>query len=269
MDTIEQDVSQMNDIFNGIASEIDATPEPEQEPEPVVEEAVIEPESEPEPVLDAEPEPTAEPEVVEPTDDKDKIIEELRAQVAKLTAKEPEPLPEPEPQTQVLPDEPIADFDFIGDLDMGELYDSPKKFNNLLNSIYKKAVTDTRKSLAEGVLRTIPDIVKANIVTVTGMQKASQDFYEKNADLEPFKKVVAVVFEEMASSNPGKSYKEVIKLVAPEVRKRLGLQRKALEKAGAKPPNLPRPGGRQARAATKPDLDPLQNELEAMNNSLR
>lgn len=266
MDTIEQDVNQMNDIFNGIAANIEATPEPEQEPEPAVEDEVVEPE----PVVDPEPEPTAELEVAEPTpDDRDKVIEELRAQVAKLTAKEPEPLPEPEPQTQVLPDEPVADFDFIGDLDMGDLYDNPRKFNNLLNSIYKKAVTDTRKSLAEGVLRTIPDIVKANIVTVTGMQKASEDFYDNNKDLKPFKKVVAVVFEEMASSNPGKSYKEVIKLVAPEVRKRLGLQRSALQKAGAKPPNLPRPGGRQARAATKPNLDPLQNELEAMNNALR
>jgi len=262
MNTIDE-VNEMNRVFNEVVESIEApkveaevTAEPEPEGEPVAEEEVVNTEPEPEPASEPEPE----------LDEKDKLIEELRAKVAALTTKEePKAEPEPKVETKIFSDEPVNEIDFIGNLDMEEVYNDPKQFNKLLNSIYEQAVTNTRKSLAEGILRTIPDIVKANIVTVTGMQKASEEFYAANKDLEPFKKVVATVFEEVASANPGKTYKEVIALTGPEVRRRLGLQRKALQKS----PRLPNAGGRQQRAAVKPDLDPLQNELEAMNKALR
>jgi len=88
----------------------------------------------------------------------------------------------------------------------------------------------------------------------------------KNEDLKPFKKVVAAVFEEVASENPGKSYKELLPLVGEEARKRLELHRKSTDQS---PPRLPRKRGKSTVPKEPPATDPLLAELEAMNKSLR
>jgi len=198
-------------------------------------------------------------------DEKDKIIEELRAKLA-----EKESLKTDAPTTEA----PLAlDIqDFVGDLDIEDVMNDPAEFNKLLNKIYQQAVTDTRKVLGEGVLRSIPDIVRSNIITMANLQKASDQFYADNEDLRPFKKVVAAVFEELASENPDKRFDVIMKDVAPEVRKRLELHKQATKKDvgdGNKPPRLPRKKGRSGRNQDKPNPSPLLNELEQMNKTLR
>ena len=213
-------------------------------------------------------------------DEKDKIIESLRAKLAeKEAAKSPEKPPEkllekpPEKPPEKAPAEvPITfeDQDFVASLDMDELTRDPKEFNKLLNKLYQKAVTDSRRILGESVLRSIPDIVRANLTMMTELQKLSDKFYEDNQDLKPFKKVVAAVFEEVASEHPDKKYNEIVEIVGPEVRKRLDLQKKVITN-GSKdnpPPKLPHKGGKAGRPQEKPSTEPLQAELEEMNKTL-
>ena len=200
-------------------------------------------------------------------EDKDKIIEDLRRQIAeKDTTKAPKTSV---PTTEV----PVKfeDKDFLGDLDLDDLTRDKTLLNKAFNKVYQQAVNDTRKVLGEGVLRSIPDIVKTNIVMISNLKETSEKFFKENEDLLPFRKVVASVFEEKAAENPGKSYSDLIKDIGPEVRKRLGLQKKATQPKQGKddpPPKLPKKGGRPGRSTEKPSTTPLQAELDEMTKSL-
>ena len=196
-------------------------------------------------------------------DEKDKIIEDLRRQINEQKVERKEEPKEDPLQLDVQ--------DFIGDLDPEELVRDKDSFNKILNSVYSKGVTDSKKISSEAVLRTIPDIVKNNINLFSALKKEADKFYRENEDLQPFKKVVAAVFEEISSTNPDKKYGELMAKVAPEVRKRLGLHKQAVEKEKneGKPPRLPGHKGNQRSTPSKPNTSPLQAEIEAMNNSLR
>lgn len=200
-------------------------------------------------------------------DEKDKTIRELREKLAeKEKVKEPELEPEQPPEPPPLT---FEEQDFIGDIDLDELARDPKEFNNLLNNLYKKAVTDTRNLLAENILRAIPEIVRSNITVMDNLKKASDEFYTNNQDLQPFKKVVATVFEEVASNNPGKPFEDLFPMVADEARKRLDLHKQVTQPQPPKPPRLPSRKGRVQMPKETPNPDPLLTELEEMNKTLR
>ncbi len=287
--TVQADVETMNKSFDDI---IVGDPEPEPEPEPVVDPPIEDPPLEElpvedPPIEDLPPEddpptdppssgddpPGPKPDVIEPEpiDDKDKIIEDLRTKLAEKVVEptptpEPEPVPDPEPQ----PPAALEDQDFLGDTDPEDLVRDPAEFNKMLNKVFHQGIDNARKVLGEGVLRAIPDIVKANVVSMANLQKASEEFYKENEDLEPFKRVVGVVFEEIASDNPGKSYSELLPKVGDEVRNRLELHKKAVikDKDNPKPVRLPRNKGRSKSLEIQPDTDPLMSELDQMNESL-
>ena len=218
--------------------------------------------------LEGETEEEDEPE----EDEKDKVINDLKRRLEKLEKeKSSEPNPEPDPDPK--PAEETLEFvtqEFIGeDEDLEDLISEPGKLNKVFNKVYQQAVTDTRKTLGEGVLRAIPEIVRANVSAISELQKSSDKFYEENEDLKPFKKVVAAVFEEIASDNPGKSYNELLPDVADEARKRLDLHKKATSTSTRKSPKLPRRKQRTVIPEDKPNTNPLLNELEEMNKTLR
>jgi hypothetical protein len=189
-------------------------------------------------------------------DERDKIITDLRAKLA-----EREVVKEPVREPPKLPEEQ----DFLGEVDLDELTRDPKEFNKVLNKIYQRAVVDTRSSVVE----TLPEIVKTNIQIMSELKATSEKFYEDNKDLQPFKKVVAVVFDELAVASPTKNYADLIKEVGPEVRKRLDLKKEVKEekKEERKAPALPQKAGRVGRS-DKPTLEPLQVELEEMTKTL-
>ena len=235
-------------------------PEPTPEPEPEVKEEVKEPESEPEP----------EPEVKEPKpdvkeDNRDKTIADLRAKIADFEAKKSEPVKqEPKKEQPVSQDE---DQDFLGELDVDEVTRDPKELNRLLNKIHHKAVMDTRDIL----MRDLPNIVRTQATIVDDLRRTSEQFYNDNKDLAPFKKVVATVFEEFVSKSPDKSYSDLIKEVGPEVRKRLELPTPSPTKSApesSKPPRLPSKGSRAGQVQDSSTNEPLQSEIEAMNKVL-
>lgn len=203
-------------------------------------------------------------------DDRDQIIASLRSRIEELEGKKQvyEPADKkPDADAKLEPESaPAAEQNFLGDLDPDDLIRDPAEFNKLLNKIYQQAVVDARKTVTENVFRSIPEIVQSNITIMSELKQVSEEFYNQNEDLKPFKKVVAAVFEEVASENPGKSYRELLPLVGNEARKRLELHKKSTDQS---PPRLPRKRGKSNVPKEPPATDPLLNELEAMNKSLR
>jgi hypothetical protein len=198
-------------------------------------------------------------------DERDKIIEDLRRQVAE---KPPEKKEEKKEEPLKLDEQ-----DFIGDLDIDEVIRDKSEFNKLLNSVYSKGVTDAKKVTSENVLSSLPDIVKNNINLINTLKETSDNFYKTNKDLEPFKKVVATVFEEVAAANVDKTYIEVMSLVAPETRKKLGLPEPKVDQKASKkedkPPRLPEKKGGNKSSPTEQKTSPLQNDIDEMNKVVR
>ena len=253
--SVKSEIDDMLKTFEG-GGITDPEPEPEPTPEPAPE-PTPEPEPAPEPESEPEPEPAPTPE----PDEKDRTIEDLRRRLGEKDEElKARPAP-PEPKIE------LEEQDFLGETDLDDLVRDKAAFNKLLNTVYSKGINDSRKVLGEGILRTIPDIVKANITIMEDLRKTSEKFYTDNPDLAPFKKVVAAVFEEVASQNPDKKYHEILGQVSDESRKRLELHKKATgnEKTA---PRLPSKKGTVPAPPTKPNTSPLQAELDAMNQSL-
>jgi hypothetical protein len=104
---------------------------------------------------------------------------------------------------------------------------------------------------------------------MNNLKEASDEFYKNNQDLKPFKKVVATVFEEIASDNPGKSFEILFPIVADEARKRLDLHKQATGLQATKPPKLPSRKGRVQIPQETPNPNPLLSELDEMNKIVR
>jgi len=183
-------------------------------------------------------------------------LDELRAL---LTKKDTEPEVKPK-----VPEE-VADEDFVGGLDIDEVTRDPDEFNKVLNSIYKKAVDRARAEISSRY-ESMPKLIQDNIEVITAVKKRTEQFYTDNKDLEPFKKVVQTVYEELAK--PGKDHEELLKEVATETRKRLNIQapQKTQPKDTDKPPRLQQKGRQQRPQQTK--TDHFQGELDAMETAL-
>jgi len=272
---ITEEIEEMEDLLtaqdDGVVEEPEVPPEetPVEEPpaeEPPVEEPV--PPEEPPAEEPPEEEPPVETPPAEPSEI-DQLKDEIRELKALIKPKEEPPVEEPPVAEEPTP---IDEQNFLGDLDLDELTRDADQFNKLLNKVFVKGVETARaevRSGSEGLLRSIPDIVKNNIKIATAMKKASDEFYSANSDLKPFKKVVATVFEELASENPDKSYNDLLQDVETETRKRLDLHKKAASTIkDGKPPRPPsaKPGKRGS--VTKPDTNPLLDELSEMDKSL-
>ena len=203
-------------------------------------------------------------------DEKDKLITELREKLAEKEVekeKELEPVVEPEPEPEPLTFEAQ---DFIDeDEDLEDLTRDPEKLNKVFNNIYQRAVTDTRKVLGEGILRSIPDIVRSSVDVMDKLKQMNNKFYSDNKDLEPFKKVVAAVFEEVATKNPGKDMMDLLPMVADDARKRLELHKQATKTTERKSPRLPSRKRRTTIPEEKPNTNPLLDELKEMNKTIR
>ena len=103
------------------------------------------------------------------------------------------------------------------------------------------------------------------------LKEMSDNFYEENKDLKPFRKVVGVVFEEIANQSPQTPYTEVLRKVGEETRKRLELKQpepKSVLKDKDDPPPLPRhkSGGRSPQP--KNESNPVISQIDEMNKTL-
>lgn len=253
----QEEIELMNKPFSMGSVETDAptTNEPPTTEEPDIK---TEAPTTDEPSVETEAPETTAPKTEAPTtdapDDRDQIISDLRTKLNEkdVTTKAPITLA------------PIEEQDFLKDLDLEELTGNPEKFNKLLNSIYRKAVT-TQRELESEVNQALPNMINV----VSNLKKATDDFYDKNKDLEPFKKVVAHVFDDLVAANPDKPYTEVMSNVAQETRKRLELPKPTNKKVDKGiPPRLPNKKKKPGQTVHKPESSPLEEGIDAMNKSL-
>lgn len=253
---MQEELDMMNKPFSMGSVETDAPIDPGVKTEPPTTE---EPSVETEPPKTEVPETTApktEAPTTEVSDDKDQIIADLRDKLneKKITTKAPTTIA------------PVEEQNFLKDLDLEEVTGDPKEFNKLLNSIYQRAVTDTQKRVGTDVTQSIPNMVSM----VSNLQKATDDFYGSNKDLEPFKKVVAHVFDDLVTANPEKPYADVMLDVAQETRKRLDLPKPTNKKVDKGiPPRLPGKKKAPGRINNKPKLSSLEEGIDEMNKSIR
>jgi len=162
---------------------------------------------------------------------------------------------------------PIEEQDFVGDADLEELTGDPKKFNELLNKVYSKGISDTRAATA-GVTESIPGTVRDSIEAQATLKEVTDKFYEKHKELKSFKKVVSVVFNEIAPDHSDKELPDVLELVATETKKRLELPaRQPVGDKHRKQHRLPRKKGSQQRGT---DIEPkgMDGELDDMDKAL-
>ena len=229
-----------------------------------------------EPVKDEEPiEKIEEVKVIEPPLDESANLkaelEILKAENLKLKEVKPVEIKDKE-STEVKPIDEISEQDFIGDKDIDDLIRDPKEFNKVLNAVLMKGIEigkDHNRRTAEGVIKSIPEITKKNVEIVINLKKLSDQFYDDNKDLAPFKKVVSLIFEEKIAANPDKTYEEVLRDVAPEVRKRLELHQKTIndQKPNDQKPSLPKVKGQQ-RITNQPKTNAIESELSEMDKAL-
>ena len=194
-------------------------------------------------------------------DERDKTIAELRAKLAEK---------ETSPSTTAPSTTPPIEFqqhDFISDEQFDEITTSKEAFNKFLNTFYQKTISDSRQILGEGVLRSIPDVLRTNFQQMIALHEMRKEFYSNNKDLIPYAKVVASTMEEVAAKNPDKSYDELMNEVATETRKKLNLQTQATNKdeKGETVPRLPRAKRKPGRSSEPPPLNQMQQEIDAMN----
>jgi len=168
---------------------------------------------------------------------------------------------------------PFEEVEFLGnDIDLDELTRDPKMLNKLLNKVFKMG-SEASKKFQETTLRNIPDIVKSNVLAQSTLKKKVEDFYTGNKDLKPFKKVVAAVYEEVASENPDWELDKIFKSVEEETRKRLELHKKAGVVTSAPTTNAPKKGpnfpkAKSSRSRQKPNTSRLLSEIDKMNETL-
>jgi len=207
--------------------------------------------------------PATEGPATEVPDEKDTIISDLRKKLDAVEKKEP--------VKEIVPTAPeplvLEAQDFIGDLDPYEVVQDKDAFNKLLNIIYQKGVNEARNITSEGVLRSIPDIVRFNINLTNELKKSSDAFYDRHKDLAPFKRVVATVFEEIASKNPDKKPDDILEDVAKEARSRLELHKKTTvpDNNSDRHPRLPGKKGASGKPTDQPKVTAIESELAEMN----
>lgn len=259
-DNVKSEISQMLSALEGSpleeeSEELKEEPKEEEKEEPKEDE-------EEEPEEESKEEPKGEKEEEQKPNEKDLEIEALKAENERLKAEQKKGKEEEEKE------EKFEEQDFIGDVDLDDLFHDKAELNKLLNSVYSKGVKDARKLTSERVLLSIPDIVKHNIDLQTSLREASEQFYADNQDLKPFRKVVATVFEEVASKNPGKKLGEVMKIVAQEARKSLDLHKEAKGKEKPGVPKLPNKKSGTGELKSKPSTSSVQDEINQMNQVL-
>jgi hypothetical protein len=268
---------ELNEMFDALERTTPVTNAPFEEP--VVETPVEKPADPPAPATEAPKEELPKEEVIEkpvepPPDDElartKKENEELRTKLADKVV-----IPKEEPPPKVPePDAPIEEQDFVKDVDLDDITRDPSAFNKLLNKIYTQAVQSVRgevKKSKEETIQVLPAIISSNMELQKTLKEMSDNFYEENKDLKPFKKVVGVVFEEIANQDPKVPYNEVLRKVGEETRKRLELKQpesKTVIKDKDDPPPLPRhkSGGRSPQP--KNESNPVISQIDEMNKTL-
>ena len=273
---LKYDIGAMLDALTGDLGEVETDPPSTNQPVDEDESKTEAPTTD-EPELDEDGLETDQPKTDAPTTDEPadddawaKVMEEnrkLKEDLAKKKVEDETPKTSP-PSTSA----PIEVQDFIKDIDLDDLSRDPDALNDVLNTVFAKAVEQVRTEQSNIVSRTlarVPEMVKTSIEVQENLAAISNKFYAENEDLQGFKKVVGVVFDELAQENPDGTYEEILKDVSTQVRDRLGLKKSTRRTSdNDDPPKLPHKRGKARVQRTKPKTGSIANEIADMDAAL-
>lgn len=112
-------------------------------------------------------------------------------------------------------------MDFVGDEDLDEILSDKEKFNALMSKAVQMAITNS----GETFLKSLPSIVQTQVATQTTLRSQVDAFYNENTDLQPVKKVVGSVANEVAALHPDWELGQIFEETAKKVREMLGLKK--------------------------------------------
>ena len=204
-------------------------------------------------------------------DDRDKTITELRDEIARLNAEKAEKPTTSAPSTDAPAEEPI---DFVSEEEFEDIHSDPKKLNELLRGVYKRATADVEKKFAKR-FDSLPKTVSEQVAMAEKLKEIRTVFYSDNSDLEPFQEVVSLTYNKLQAQSPDKPYEDILKEVGPAVRKALKLPEPTAQKKEAvkgdgdrKTPRLPNRKGKPGSLPKKSSTNSVQSEIEDMNKTL-
>jgi len=146
---------------------------------------------------------------------------------------------------------PIDISDLVTEEQFEEVIGDRTKFVSLMNRVAERVHNQT----VEHTTRTIPAIAASEAARTTNILKAVDAFYAAHPDLSGFKGACRTVFNEISTTNPNLGPDVILsKMLAPEVRKRLGLKAAAAVQGKKKPTVAPGGGSRAKSPGGKPSL---------------
>lgn len=211
------------------------------------------------------------------TDDKDKTIVQLQEQLAALSQQVSALLNnqtgsgEDQQSKQVTEEEffkedlenatKIVDSEvFKDDAAFDEVFDKREKMN--------EALTRVQQTSIQAMLRAIPGIINKVIPQYVQLYQKTMDFYKANEDLKPHTKFVGQVTNDIISKNPQYSMDDLFKELGDEVRKRLGLKKKAEDKGKQEQqqrrPAFGKTGGVRQQRGQQERLTGVDKEIDSM-----
>ncbi len=194
----------------------------------------------------------------------DKPEEEDELTKAKRLVAESEAKPEEEEEIEVT--EELEEVDFMGGLDMEEVTSDSRVMNQLLNKVYGVGVHQG-KSLREGVLKSIPAVIKSVVEQQSANLAASNAFYNDNPDLDTVdrKRIVGITAEGILSDHPEYNLEKLFEETEKKVRTTLNLKKKATTRSKDDKVSFARKTKGKKKLETKPKLTELQQDLDDMN----
>ena len=261
---IEEQSSQIEEMFDSIIDESNVDKEPEEKTPDVDEPSGDKPPTSEEP----------------PETPQDKRIKELEDKIAELMGKMANPDPAPKNDEELKEaeeayfkeriDEVQKDLvtEYVSDEDYEAVFEKREK----LNEVLKKVQSDT----LQGVFRSIPRIIATLIPQHITFYNKTAEFYKNNPDLYEHRKTVGQVIDETSAKNPGWNIDKILDFVGGkgeevgEVRKRLGLKKqaiKAAEKENIKRPSFAKPA-HVRQPGKEVQLTGVQKEIKDMLDTL-
>ncbi len=171
---------------------------------------------------------------------------------------EPSPTPAPTPSPASVK---VEEVDFLSGTTPDDVIDDPKKFNDLLNTVYQKARSDAKEDAARAILSALPGLVSNEVVATSNTNAIVADFYAHNEDLVAVKRTVMAVAAQVHAEKPELGHKEVLTEAANRTRTLLGIK-KPMTKSNDKfsDPGFVDKGG--TRTPTTKGPTTLQQEID-------
>lgn len=93
--------------------------------------------------------------------------------------------------------------------------------NQLTSDDFEEILKDVMTQTSEHVLKMIPNVVSYIVKQSSYLKQLSEDFYLKHPELNNHKDLVTKLVQQTETENPGKSFEEILNLVAPKAKQHL------------------------------------------------